>query len=94
MEKIIIKIIYFLLRFVKSEISSLASFDKELAKIAKDEYRSIKIEKTTYDDRSSKIEFSSYIYGKNWENGLTPKECLDKQRKSAKKKPTTKKVLD
>lgn len=94
MEKIIIKLIYFLMRFVKSEISSLSLFDEGLTKIAKGKHRCVRIVKTTDSYGESSIEFSSYIDGKNFENGLTPKESLDKQRKITKKKPTVKEVLD
>lgn len=81
------------MRFVKTEISSLSSFNNELTKIAKGKYRCVKIETTTNSFGESSIKFSSYIDGKNWEDGLTAKESLDKH-KIIKKKSTTKVVLD
>jgi hypothetical protein len=95
MEKLIIKFIYFLLKFVKSDIASIKLFKENCAKIADGEYHTVEIKISQHNrDDEQIIEFTAYINGKNHEHGATPEEALAKFNSPLYDKIKVTKVLD
>ena len=77
-DRILVKIIYFLLRYVKSEIASLALFEEMCKKEADGEYCSVQVEITNYHTGNREVEFTSYIDGKKHCKGFTPTQSIEK----------------
>ena len=82
MQKLIIKIIYFLLKYLKSEISSFEQFNADAAKVAGDRYFSVKIEKSTHKNSKGTLNFTVYVDGFSHFHGATPKEALKKAKEA------------
>lgn len=78
MEKLLIKFIYFLLRYVNKEIASLMLFKDGCAKIAKGRYHTVQVEIGQHTGSDATIEFTAYIDGHDHKKGRTIEECLSK----------------
>lgn len=95
MEKLIIKFIYFLLRFVKSDIASIMLFKNNCAKIANGRYHTVSVEISQHTNKENRAYFTAYIDGYVHMSGSTPKEALDKFNTTSNKKVIkVTKVLD
>lgn len=93
-QKLLIKTIYFLLKFVKSEISSLSLFEKKCGEIANGEYHCVSIEVSVHSENNRNVKFSSYIHGRGHYSGSTMEESLSKLKEHREEQKKVTKVLN
>ena len=93
-EKLILKLIYFLLKYVDSDIMSFKQFTKELAEFANGRYSSAKVEATYSNGELLGNEFTVYVSGYNHLSASTPKGALDLLRKAPKLEPKINVIID
>ena len=76
MKNLITKLVYFLLKFIREDVTSFEQFFEGMEKIAKDRYFTARVEKLKHTNAEPTYEFTGYIDGKNHLSASTPSEVL------------------
>lgn len=76
MKKIITKLIYFLLRYIKEDVTSFEHFYLDMEKIANNRFFTVAMEKRKHTNQEPTIEFIGYIANLGHLKGCTPSEVI------------------
>ena len=97
MNKILIKLVYFLMKYIKTDIASFEKFHVDLEKFAPNEYIATTVDRTTYQGGETVYKFSAYIAGYDWHSADTPKlalEALINSKQQVQKREEIKTIID